>query len=58
MLSRRTVTEREFGPWDMAARSPGEGGEAFVARVGGLVANAGADVRATFDGFARIDRAA
>ena len=57
-LSRRVIQEREFGPWEMAARLPGEEGDAFLARVDGLIANADANVRATFDGFARVKRAA
>ena len=58
VLSRRVVTVRRVGPWDMAARAPGEEGEAFLARVDALVARADANVRATFDGFARVRRAA
>ena len=58
VLSRRAIKEREFGPWDMAARAPGEDAEAFFTRVEGLVAGADANVRATFDGFARVNRAA
>ena len=58
VLSRREIEEREFGPWDMAARLPGEEGEAFLGRVDRLIAKAHPNVRATFDGFARVDRAA
>ncbi len=58
VLSRREIDTREFGPWDMAARSPGEEGDAFFARVEALVARADANVRATFDGLARLRRAA
>lgn len=58
VLSRRTVQTREFGAWDMAARVPGEDGEAFIARVETLVAGADPNVRATFDGIARLRRAA
>ena len=58
ILSRRSIQEREFGPWDMAARAPGEDGNVFLARVESLVAGADANVRATFDSFARVDRAA
>lgn len=58
VLSRRTVEEREFGPWEMAERVPGEDGDAFVSRVADLVAGADASVRATFDGLAQLRRAA
>ena len=58
VLSRRSIDEREFGHWEMAARAPGQDGEEFLAHVETLVANAHPDVRATFDGFARIKRAA
>jgi hypothetical protein len=58
ILSRRTIEEREFGPWEMAARAPGEEGDAFVARVEQLVANASLNVRATFEGFVQVRAAA
>lgn len=58
VLSRRLVEEREFGLWKMAARAPGEESEAFLARVESMVAGADANVRATFDSFARVRRAA
>lgn len=58
VLSRREVAEREFGNWDMAERLPGEEADAFLARVGDLVAGADASVRATFDGLAQVRRAA
>lgn len=58
VLSRREVEAREFGEWSMARMDPGEDAEAFLARVGALVADAGPDVRATFEGFARVRRAA
>ena len=57
-LSRRTVDAREFGEWQMAHRTPGVDGAAFMARVAPLFARAHPNVRATFDGFMRIDRAA
>lgn len=57
-LSRRTVDEREFGAWDMAARCPDQDGDAFVSRIDALTARAAPNVRATFEGFARIKRAA
>ena len=58
VLSRRTVQRREFGEWQMAHRTPGEDADAFVARVGKIVARASEDVRATFVGFAEVRRAA
>ena len=57
-LSRRIVQRREFGEWQMAHRTPGEDADAFVARVGKIVARASADVRAIFEGFADVRRAA
>jgi len=58
VLSRRTTHRREFGDWQMAHRTPGEDADAFVARVGKIVARASEDVRATFRGFAEVRRAA
>ncbi len=58
VLSRRTVNAREFGAWEMAARVPGEDGEQFLGRVDALIASADANIRATFQGLARIRRAA
>jgi len=58
VLSRRTTHRREFGDWQMAHRTPGEDADAFVARVGKIVARASDDVRATFQGFAEVRRAA
>ena len=58
VLSRREVTAREFGRWTMAERVPGADADAFLARVEALVANAAPAVRATFDGMARLRRAA
>ena len=58
VLSRRDIEAREFGQWHMAARAPGEEGEAFLQRVESLIAGANVNVRATFDSFARIRRAA
>ncbi|GAA3721746.1 hypothetical protein GCM10022268_32440 [Sphingomonas cynarae] len=58
ILSRRDVETREFGQWEMAARAPGEESEAFLARVEQLIVNADRNVQATFEGFARINRAA
>lgn len=58
VLSRRTIASREFGPWAMAQRVPGADDAAFIARLDALIANASPSVRATFDGFARLRRAA
>ncbi|MBJ6120769.1 BLUF domain-containing protein [Sphingomonas mollis] len=57
ILSDRTVAAREFGPWAMAYRASG-GDEGEIARIEALVANATPAVRATFEGFARMRRAA
>lgn len=58
VLSRREVAAREFGGWAMAERVPGADGAAFTRRVEELVAAASPAVRATFDSFARLQRAA
>lgn len=58
VLSRREVAVREFGPWQMAERLPGEGGEAFIARVDALISDASPNARATFDGLVRLRNAA
>ena len=58
VLSRRTVSEREFGPWQMAHRTPGADGGAVMGQVAPLLARVHANIRGTFDGFMRIDRAA
>lgn len=58
ILSRRTIETREFGPWAMAQRAPGGDATAFISRLDALVANAAPAVKATFDSFARLRRAA
>jgi hypothetical protein len=58
LLSRREVAEREFGPWEMAHRQAGEDADAFIAHISRLVANASADVKATFESFAQLRKAA
>jgi hypothetical protein len=58
ILSRRTIDAREFGEWAMAHRLPGVDANQFIERVGRLAENAAPDVRATFEGFAQIRRAA
>ncbi|RYD62298.1 MAG: BLUF domain-containing protein [Sphingomonadales bacterium] len=58
ILSRRTIDAREFGEWEMAHHIPGSDADAFVDRVKALAAGASSNVRATFEGFARVRRAA
>lgn len=58
VLSRRTIAEREFGNWDMAARAPSGDGDAFLARIEGLLAHASPSLRGTFEGLAAVRRAA
>lgn len=57
VLSCRTVEAREFGDWAMAHHD-GADGDAVVERVGKLVENASPSVRATFEGFCQLRRAA
>ena len=57
-LVRREIQRREFGEWEMAHRVPGDDADAFVERIGKLVARASDQVRATFQGFAEVRRAA
>jgi hypothetical protein len=58
VLSDRMVSEREFGEWSMAHRAAGSDAEAFVRQVAERVATASPSVRATFEGFAELRRAA
>ncbi|MEG3180270.1 BLUF domain-containing protein [Sphingomonas sp. LT1P40] len=58
MLSMRNVETREFGQWAMAHRDPGTDADAVIARIGQLAANASPSVRATFEGFCQVRRAA
>lgn len=58
VLSEREIDAREFGAWEMAHRTPGSDAESFIARIGELSANASPNVRATFDSFAQVRRAA
>ena len=58
LLSRRTVEAREFGDWDMAHYASGNDAEAFIERVSKLTENAAPAVRATFEGFVKVRRAA
>ena len=58
VLSRREVQAREFGDWAMAERRVGEEADQFCLRVDRLLANTGPNVRATFDSFIKVRRAA
>lgn len=58
ILSDRIIPEREFGDWSMAYRGPGSAIEDVLALVSTRVGNASAGVRATFESFAQIRRAA
>lgn len=58
ILSRREVDAREFGEWEMAHRTPGADADGFIARIADLSSGASADVQATFEGFAKVRRAA
>ncbi|KTT76264.1 BLUF domain-containing protein [Sphingomonas endophytica] len=59
MLSQREVETREFGAWAMAERAPAEADEAaLMARIASLIAGAEPAVKATFESFARLRRAA
>ena len=58
VLSNRVIATREFGEWAMAYGAPGEDRDAALERVTRLVAQADPVVRATFEGFAKVRRAA
>jgi hypothetical protein len=58
VLSSRTIAEREFGEWAMDYRAPGMDADRAVERIGRLAANAAPEVRATFESFTRVRRAA
>lgn len=58
VLSRRPIDAREFGDWAMASLGQGAEATEVLGRVGRLVTRASANVRATFENFARIRRAA
>lgn len=58
ILSRRPIEVREFGDWAMAHHMPGTDADRFIETVETLVAGASPDVRATFEGFAKLRRAA
>jgi hypothetical protein len=52
------IERREFGAWSMAHYLPGVDADRFVARIGELVASASPNIRATFEGFAKVRIAA
>lgn len=58
VLSRRMVDAREFGAWDMAHRTPADRDDAFLVRLAPLIERAAPSVRGTFEGFAKVRRAA
>jgi hypothetical protein len=58
LLSRRETAAREFGDWDMAHRTPGSNADEFIMRVAELAADASPAIRATFEEFAKVRRAA
>lgn len=58
VLSDRTIDAREFGAWAMAEKRPGADADVLIARVADLTGNASPMVRATFDSFASLRRAA
>lgn len=58
ILSRRSVEVREFGDWDMAHYAPGDDSDRLIERVSHLAQGASPDVRATFEGFVKLRRAA
>lgn len=58
VLSTRTVEDREFGAWAMAHHDTAQDGDRAVEQVGRLVANASPSVKATFEGFCQMRRAA
>lgn len=57
-LSRRAIDAREFGDWAMAHRTPGAESDALMAQIADRLEAASPNVRATFEGFAKIRRAA
>lgn len=58
VLSRRTVGEREFGAWEMAECDAAGDRAALLRLVEPLLKGASPNVRGTFEGFMRLDRAA
>ena len=58
VLSRRSVEQREFGDWVMAHREPGSATEPLLARIAPLLTDTSPAIRATFESFAQVRRAA
>ena len=58
ILSDRKIAAAEFGDWSMAHRFPGSDGDAFVNSVADLVSATSPSLRATFESFAAVRRAA
>lgn len=58
VLSRRAIEAREFGDWAMAHGGGDADDAAMIARIEKLVENAAPDVRATFESFCKLRRAA
>jgi hypothetical protein len=58
VLSSREIERREFGEWAMAFDEPGAATGDALARIEKLTAGADPVVRATFEGFAKVRRAA
>ncbi|MBA4761425.1 BLUF domain-containing protein [Sphingomonas sp.] len=57
-LSRREIEAREFGEWAMAHRMSGGDTDALMAQIAERLEAASPNVRATFESFAKIRRAA
>ncbi|MFL9842629.1 BLUF domain-containing protein [Sphingomonas sp. ST-64] len=58
VLSRRAIEAREFGEWAMSHRTPGIDGDALIEQISERLETASPNIRATFEGFAKIRRAA
>ena len=58
ILSDRQVSTREFGDWAMAFKSRGQADDQVQMMVSMLSAEASPEVRATFESFAQLRRAA
>ena len=58
VLWNRSIESREFGEWAMAYQAPGDDHGGALDRITKLAAGADATVRATFEGFAKVRRAA
>lgn len=57
-LSRRAIEAREFGEWAMAHRMPGGDSDTLMEQIAERLEAASPNIRATFEGFAKIRRAA